>query len=304
LWELLRWKPGQRPSPKLIAGIAGSIIPVLLLSPLILSFSRKFSGGYWNRPSFTELRAIYSQLFPDGLFLLALIMIWIVLVATDHEKSSVVEPMPSAEAIGWLFLGIPLAAFAVAEWKTNAFFSRYFIGVIPGVAVAFTFSLWRHFRNISQVAMGVFLLLGSWGIGQQLTVVRHTDKVEATGIRPFLQAESSLAIEGKRYFVFTAPLLFIEAQYYANRPERCVLLLPADFSRQAKPGPDPYLHQRLEANLSTYYPMEIWTIDDLRRHAADSALVDPTADALKDIERAGISTRSRFSNSLQVVYLK
>ncbi len=304
LWELLRWKRGSRPSSKLISGIVGSIIPVLVLSPLILSFSRKFSGGYWNRPSFTELRAIFSQLFPDGLFLLALIAIWIVLVATDDEKSGVVQPMHPAEGIGWLFLGIPLAAFLVAEWKTNAFFSRYFIGVIPGVAVAFTFSLWRHYRKVSQVALGVFLLLGSWGVGQQLTVIRHPEKVEATGIRPFLQAESSLQIEGKRYFVFTAPLLFIEAQYYAAHPEQCVLLLPGDYNRQAKPGPDPYQHQRLEMNLSPYHPMQFWTVDDLRLHAADSALVDPTSDALKDIQRAGITTRTRFSTPLQVLYLQ
>jgi hypothetical protein len=202
LWELLRWKPGRRPSAKLIAGIVGSIIPVVLLSPLILSFSRKFSGGYWNRPSFNELRAIFSQLFPDGLFLLALIMVWIVVTRSDIEKETTLQPMQSAEAVGWLFLTIPLAAFVVAEWKTNAFYSRYFIGVLPGVAVAFAFLLWRHFRKTAQVSMGVFVLLAAWGVGQQLTVVRRPDKVEATGIRSFLQVESALQIEGKRYFVF------------------------------------------------------------------------------------------------------
>ena len=113
-------------------------MPVLLLSPLILSFSRKFAGGYWNRPSFLELRAIYSQLFPDGLFLLALMAVWIALSNADSsdKDETVVPGMRSAEAIGWLFLGIPLAAFVIAEWKTNAFYSRYFIGVLPE-------SLWR-----------------------------------------------------------------------------------------------------------------------------------------------------------------
>lgn len=108
LWELVRWKPGQKPSMKILAGIVGSFIPVLVLSPLILSFSRKFAGGYWNRPSFLELRAIFSQLFPDGLFLLALIMIWIVLSRSDDERPAEIEPMQSAEGIGWLCLAIPL----------------------------------------------------------------------------------------------------------------------------------------------------------------------------------------------------
>jgi uncharacterized membrane protein len=304
LWELLCWKPGRRPSTKLIAGIVGSIIPVVLLSPLILSFSRKFSGGYWNRPSFNELRAIFSQLFPDGLFLLALIMVWIVLAGSDTKKETSVPSMESAEAIGWLFLTIPLAAFVVAEWKTNAFYSRYFIGVLPGVAVAFSFLLWRHFRKTAQVSMGVFVLLAAWGVGQQLTVVRHPDKVEATGIRSFLQVESALQIEGKRYFVFSGPLLFLEAQQYSDHPEQCVLLLPSDFNRQAKAGPDPYLHQRLELNLSQYYPMQFWTLDDLRRHQEQSALIEPDENALKEIYGAGVFAHTRFSQQVKVYYLQ
>ncbi|HUI84554.1 MAG TPA: glycosyltransferase family 39 protein [Candidatus Binatia bacterium] len=303
LWEMLRWKPGHRPSSELLAGVAGTIIPLVLLSPLILSFSRKFSGGYWNRPTFLELRAIFSQLFPDGLFLLVLITLWIVLVAWDREQ----EPAPamqSVEAIGWLFLVIPLAAFVVAEWKTNAFYSRYFIGVIPGVAVAFILLLWRRFRRISQISAGVFVLLAGWGVGQQLTAARHPDKVEATGIRAFLQVESSLQLEGRRYFVFSEPLLFLEAQQYSNHPEECVLLLASDFSRQRKPGPDPYLHQRLELNLSPYYPLQVWTIDDLRRHEAASAVIEPDEQALIDIGHDGMQTHVRFSSPLKVDYVQ
>jgi Dolichyl-phosphate-mannose-protein mannosyltransferase len=307
LWELLRWKPGQKPSAKLVGGIVGSIVPVLVLSPLILSFSRKFAGGYWNRPSFLELRAIYSQLFPDGLFLLALIAIWIVLAKSSSaakEETETLPAMQSAEAVGWLFLVIPLAAFFVAEWKTNAFYSRYFIGVLPGVAVAFAFLLWRHFRAIPQVSMGVFVLLAAWGVGQQLTVIRHPDKVEATGIRQFLEVQSLLQVEGKQYFVFSGPLLFLEAQQYSDHPERCVLLLPSDFSRQPKPGPDPYLHQRLELNLSQYYPLQVWTLDDLRRNAFQSVLVEPDEQALRDVKRAGLQPRTRLATPLQIDYLQ
>src|SRR5215471_6375491 len=202
VFELLRWKPGQKPSMKIFVGIVGCFIPVLILSPLILSFSRKFAGGYWNRPTFLELRAIFSQLFPDGLFLLSLIILWVILAHGDEDKEIELEPMPSAETIGWLCLGIPLAAFIVSM-KTNAFFSRYFMGVIPGVAVAFSVLLWRHFRRTTLVATGVCILLAGWGVAQQLTVVRHPDKVEATGIRPFLDIESSLHLEGKRFYVFS-----------------------------------------------------------------------------------------------------
>ncbi len=304
LWEFLRWRPGQRPSLKIVAGFVGCVVPVLLLFPLILSFSRKFAGGYWNRPSFPELRAIYSQLFPDGLFLLALIAIWIVLSRSDAAKPEAIDPMSPAEATGWLFLGIPLAAFVLAVWKTNAFYSRYFIGVLPGVAVAFAFMLWRHFRHVTQIALGGFLLLAGWGVMQQMTVVRHPEKVEATGIREFLDIESSLHLEGKRYYVFSGPLLFLEAQQYSAHPEQVVLLLPADFSHQAKPGPDPYLHQRLEVNLSQYYPMQVWTVEDLAQHRAQSALIEPDVTALRDLRQAAIPVATRFAQPMQVDYLQ
>ena len=306
IWELLHWEPGQRPSMKLVGGIIGCIAPLLLLSPLILSFSQKFAGGYWNRPTFLELRAIYSQIFPDGLFLLALIAVWIVLAGSSSSAAddAVRPPMSSHEAVGWLFLAIPLAAFVVAEWKTNAFYSRYFIGVLPGVAVAFAFLVWRHFRKVAQLSMGVFVLLAAWGAAQQLTITRHPEKVEATGIRSFLQLESLLRVEGKQYFVFSGPLLFLEAQQYSEHPEQCVLLLPSDFSRQPKPGPDPYLHQRLELNLAQYYPLQVWTIDDLRRNQAQSALIEPDEQALRDIQRDGMQARVRMATPLKIDYLQ
>ena len=305
IWEVLRGKRGQLASSKLIAGFVGAVIPAVLLSPIILSFSHKFSTGFWNRPSFGELRAIFSQLFPDGLFLLVLIVIWIVLSDSDN-KNVALQPMQHGEAIGWLFLCIPLVGFLLAEWKTNAFYSRYFISVLPGVAVAFAYWVWRHFRNVSMVSAGIFLLLTGWGMATQMTVVRHPESIEATGIRQYLELESSFGIEGKHYFVFSNPLLFLEAQYYSNHPEQCILLLPPDFTPQGDPRrttPDPYLHQRLELNLSQYYPMQFWGMDELRKHAGEVALIEASPDVLSELKKAGFSIEMRFSRPLAVEYL-
>ena len=104
--------------------------------------------------------------------------------------------------------------------------------------------------------------------------------------------------------MFSGPLLFLEAQQYSAHPEQVVLLLPADFSHQAKPGPDPYLHQRLEVNLSQYYPMQIWTVDDLAQHRAQSALIEPDETALKDLGQAGVPVTNRFAQPVQVDYLQ
>ena len=303
LWEMLRWKLGHRPSSDLLAGVAGAVIPVVLLSPFALAFSRKFATGYWNRPTLLELRAIFGQIFPDALFLLALIMLWIVIAGWENRQEPTLA-MQSAEATGWLFLLIPFAAFFIAETLTNAFYSRYFIGIIPGIAVAFAISLYRYFRKAAQVSLGIFVLLAGWGAAQQLTVVRNPEKVEATGIRDFLQMESTLQAEGKHYLVFSSPLLFLEAQHYSAHPDQCVLFLPSDFDKPTQNGPDPYLHQRLELNLSQYYPMQFWTIEDLRRHEAESALIEPDDKTLQDLHAAGIQAGRRFSTPVPIDYLR
>lgn len=306
LWELLRWKPWQRPSAKLVAGAVGVAVPAALLSPLIVSFSRKFSSGFWNRPSLAELRAIFPQLFPDALLLLVLIAVWIVLSGAD-EKDNVVQPMKAGEAIGWLFLCIPLAGFVLAELGTNAFFSRYFICVLPGVAVAFACLLWRNFRKDYRVALGIFLLLAGWGMWKQTAVVQHPATVEATGIREFLSIESSLRAEGKRYMVFSPPLVFSEAQYYSSHPDDCILLLPPDFERQADAllsSPDPYLHQRLLLNLSQFYPMQFWRLYNLKAYASEVALIEPSQDILDMLQQSGIQIQLRSAAPLKVVYLR
>lgn len=311
IWEVLHGKRGRIASPKLIAGIVGVAVPAALLLPLIQSFSRGFATGFWNRPSLGALTAIFPQLFPNGLTLLVIIVIWIV-VADTNKNNLVLQPMETAEAIGWLFLCIPLAGFLVAEWKTNAFYSRYFIGVLPGVAVAFACCLWRHFRNSPLISMGIFLLLAGWGMMAQMHVVRHPESVEATGIRQFLELETPLWTDGKHYLVFSSPLLFIEAQYYSNHPEECILLLPSNFiadadPRRTYPDSDPQRASlgsfALELNLSKYYPLQFWRIDDLRNHPAEVALIEPTQETVKDVKDAGWELETRFSKPLAVAYL-
>ena len=99
-------------------------------------------------------------------------------------------------------------------------------------------------------------------------------------------------------------MLFLEAQQYASHPEQVILLLPSDFSRQPRPGPDPYLHQRLELNLSPYYPLQFWTVDDLRRHASDAALIEPDEQALRDVQGGDMRARTRMRDPLVVDYLQ
>lgn len=306
LWEVSRWKPWQPPPLKLIAGIIGVFVPAALLSHFILSFSRKFSTGFWSRPSLSELMDIYSHIFVGGLFILALGIIWIVL-ANRNDKGVVLEPMSEGESIGWLFLCIPLAGFLAAELKTNAFAVRYFLGIVPGVAVAVSCCLWRHFRSASLVSLGIFLLLATWGIVKELQTARHRDTVESPGTRDALALESPLSADGKRFLVFSDPFMFLEVQYYSKHPEECILLLPADFEQKSiskGTSPDIYMHQRVEVILSRYYPLTIWQPSQLREHARETALIKPTPDVLDAIKQAGFEVETRFPKPVKVVYLQ
>src|SRR5208337_3940250 len=166
LWELVRWRPWQTPSRKLIAAAVGVLVPAALLSPLTLSFSHFFPAWFWGHPSLGLIGNAFSDLFPSALLLLALVMVWIVL-AGRADKAVVLQPMQPGEAVGWLFLCIPLAGFIGSELTTSAFTARYFIGALPGIAIAVSCWLWRRFRNEYRVTLGVFLLLASPGVARQ-----------------------------------------------------------------------------------------------------------------------------------------
>jgi hypothetical protein len=300
VWEISRWKAWQRPSPKLIAGLLGVALPITFLSPLALSFSRQFSRGFWAYPSFFELKAAFSELIPDGAFLLALVMIWIVL-SRPGDRETVVEPMQPAESLGWLFLCIPLAGFVAAELKTNAFLIRYFIGALPGVALAFSCLLWRHFHNAYRVSAGILVLLVVGGAVNQWTVVRHPESIDPfrqqTLTRQYLKLEASLYDDGKRFILFDNPMLHLEAKHYSRRPGDCILLLAADSAQEVPTT-------RVQVNLARYSSLQFWKLGDLKAHARETALIDPAPETLEAMRQAGFRVVVRFSKPLEVVYLQ
>ncbi len=306
LFELLSWKPWQRPSTRLMAGTIGIVLPALLFLPLITSFSRQFSRGFWSRPSFSQLINTYSDIFEGGLIFLALIALWTVLV--DRKSGTIAVPaMPSGEVVGWLFLAIPLAGFLVAEMKTNAFAVRYFLAMVPGVAVAFASCIWRQFRHVPLVSAGIFLLFASWGVAKEFHTARHPDSVETPETRQILAMEDILNSDGKRFFVFSDAFHFLEVQYYSKHPEQCALLLPDDFDQPLsshRATPDPYMHQRVELLLSQYSPLRIWRTDMLRTNAKQAILIDPTPKVLDAMQRAGLQVVEYAQKPVPIMYLK
>ena len=303
LWEISCWRPWQLPSLKLMAGVVGLAAVLALHLPLFLSL-RKFSTSLPSRGSFSELMTIFPVLFPEGLFLIALVMVWIVLV-NRKDGSIVLPPLQSGKGIGWLFLCIPLAGIVV-RLKTHAFAFRYFIDVVPGVAVAISCFLWRRFRSAPVVALGILLILTTWGLAKQLYVVRNIEAIRIPGSdlsfgqRDYLNLEGTLRREGKRFSVFSNPFVFLTARYYSRN--QCSLLVPANFERE----PKSFAHNTvsLVLGLGEFSPMQVESPNDLREHAAETALIQPTPEVLETLKEAGFKIETRFSKPLEVVYLK
>ena len=300
LWEITRWKPGKRPSPKLVAGVIGVAVVYAALSPLAMSFSRGFSHGFWAHPSLYALREIFPELFPDGLFLFAMAMIWAALTRMPGRGTTAPEMQP-AEALGWFFLSIPLAGFVLAELRTNAFLPRYFIGALPGIAVAVACWLWRYSRNAQRLSMGILLLLAAWGAVTQAMTVRHPGTIDPfgqqTALKHYLKLEEALHSDGKRYILLNNPMLHMEASHYSRYPEEIILMLRSD-------GDEDLPTVRVQVNLSHYSPMRLWKLNDLEQHAAETALIDPTTETVEALKRAGFDVKFRFSGPLPVVYLQ
>ena len=216
--EAYNWRPWRRPSARLMGAVLGAFAGLALLLPQILG-SRRAHGVWWTAQGGRQVPGIFTEIFPAGLFLLALATLWV--VVNERSGPVAVKPVSAAERTCWFALAIPIAGFVIARLVTHAFLDRYFIGLLPGVAVGFSCLLWRRFPNTPRIAMGILLLFAGYGVANQALAVLHSDDIKAYGpaqerTRAILAMEEQLASRGVRYIVLDdrrspiprSPLLF------------------------------------------------------------------------------------------------
>lgn len=302
LWEAIEWRPASPkllPSRKLLAGAIGTAAAVAVLARQIFG-AKQYSAIFWSKPTLYGLRGVFSEFFPDWLFLLALLMIWIAF-STPRSKAPA-APMEPAERVGWFFLLIPFAGYVLAVLVTNAFVPRYFIGMLPGVAVAFACWCRRHFAGARRVSAGVLAILIASGAYAQLDTVRRPEAIQQfnqqTETRRMLQLADSLQAEGKRFFVCSSGMLYVELNYYSSRPDDYRLFVPP--AKQLE-----VLNTvRYAMGLGRYNRYLYWSLDDIRQHARETALIQPSEATMNLMNDAGIRTTVRFSGPLEVAYLQ
>ncbi len=103
--------------------------------------------------------------------------------------------------------------------------------------------------------------------------------------------------------LFSNDIIYMNAQYYSSHPKQCALLLDANTGRGAPDAQAQADVLHWEFNLSRYYPLHYWDWNDLRKHADDTALIDPSPAVVDAMKQAGFTPVIRYSRPLTVVYL-
>ena len=143
--------------------------------------------------------------------------------------------------------------------------------------------------------LAALLLLTAWGVALQVMTMRDPEPLKALQKRTrlFMKMEDSFWSDGKRYIVFPHPPLYLETSYYSKHPSACVLLK----------GYGGYM-EAANVSLADYYPMNIWTLDELRQHAREAVLIEPTAQALDALRQAGFQIVVGFPKRWEVAYVR
>ncbi len=299
LFEALQWKRWKLPSAKLVAALLGVGCGAVVAWPHMLS-AHKSSPGFWAQPTIVALRQVFGEFFPFGLLIASAALIWI--VCTARPEKTLVFPMLPVERLGWLSLSIPLAGYVIAKLVTNAFYNRYFIGMLPGIAVAFACALWRRFGRTPRVSAGIVAILLFVGIGKQVNVTARPWMIDpppipngAAIMRGMLASEPAILNDGRKTIVISAGMpLGLEAVYHSKHPEVYAMLLHPGMGNL---GP-------AHLNFARFYPLRFWTLDDLHAHAMDAALINPDESILRMMRTQGFEVEHIDKHDLTIVYPK
>ncbi len=289
--------------PKLLAGCAGAAAGLALMLPMAGTLHR-LAGVFWSPATLAGLDEVFVYLFPHFFVYLSLIAIWIAITAA-YQSKDVPAPMGSSERLSWLFLAIPFAGFVAGKLVTHALVYRYFIGMLPGVAVGFSCLMWRRFRYLTTASGAAFTILAGSGIALYIAHLHQPElaappvaEEQIVRIQKLLQAEEMLSRKGKQFVVLPIDhsLLSVEAAYLSSHPERYRVL--------DDPGFPPSLLTVQNRGMSPYLPIRVWKLNDLKEHARDSVLVDPTDKIVKSAEDIGLDLQPCPDDLLNVMYVE
>jgi hypothetical protein len=282
--------------PQIVAGGAGIVLSLAAQYPVIAGARAKLLSGQIGAlsvPTLGQLQEVYLDFFP-----MAVMPIVVVLVAIaffGRSRKSEVEPMTSAERVGWLFLIIPFFGYCAGYFVTHKFSASYVIGAVPGVIVAFTSAFWRYCRDLKGVTVAAASILCGLGLALQFRMVLHPERVlrgEQNRLRQILALEEPLQREGIRHMVFGGPLgsmPYLEVWHYSKHRD-----LYAYVAGEGIPN----------WSILKYTDLRFQLLSTLVADHSNTAVIDADPYTVQTLMRAGIEFRVRFTEPFYVLYLQ
>jgi hypothetical protein len=217
---------------------------------------------------------------------------WLALVAAGWAIAAAgtktFPSMSDGERAGWLFALIPAVGVVCAVLVTNAFTPRYFINVIPGVAVAFACLMSRILVERRRMSALLCAILVGFGGSRILWSMRHAEDLESFGwgsyqaeVRAVLGYEERIWLDGKKVTLLPG-LLVMPAQYYSRHPER-----------YKKWSPEPPPSDAI---------VPAWHTDTVVAHAREIAFVNPEPRLLERLRTANLKLDIKRADSVMLVY--
>ena len=299
----LYWMFHQRrltgPSVKLSSGLAATLVAILIDWPFVHAIGQ-LAKGFWAVPWFSVLTQAYSDYVPNLGLLLGIAAMWLTLFR-QGKHAEVPPAVSEPERLGWLFLTIPVAGFVMARLITNAFYPRYFMGLLPGVALAIACLGYRMLAPRTLAFAGVTGLALILSIISEIQAIKTPELIDfrdqRVKTRRVLAAESSVAKDGKKYLVPCDPLLFSELAYYCARSRSVWLLADLDTS------PERSSVVRVMKNFDPFLRQQLWDLRDLKAHASESALVAPGEELTRYLLANGYHMTVKLGPPVPIVYL-
>ncbi len=278
---------------RLFCGCIGVGLALALHLPLIRAASRRLGTPFSGIPSLHNLQRAYLEMQMQFSFVLVCVILFSFWVGS--RNGGYVEKQSEHERLGWFFLGIPIAGYIVAELATHAFWPRYFIPLLAGFGFAFGCFLYRYYRSSPEVPLLILLVAVPLFLETALSHFRNA----RTPIISMRNEESDFVDqmlprfkqEGKLCLLLPAgSRSYLEARYYAADPQMIRVLRAPDL---------PVLPVEKDPLSIRYF-----SLDDLRQHARETALVGPSPELLSRVEKMGFHIHWRMTTPLAVAYLE
>lgn len=276
-------------SLRLLCGIAGMSLAVVVHLPLILASSQMRRAHFWAFPSLHNLQEAYVTMLLGLIF--ALVCAVVLLAWLGIKGAGTVVQQSREERLGWFFLVIPIAGYIVAELITHAFTERYFIPVLAGVGLAAGCYLYRHYRESPNVPLVILLITIPLFLETSITRVRYARTPAISGRMEdsdFVDDMLPRLRKEKLFVLVPTRNAELEARYYAADPQVIKTVPPGSLSGLPLASGD--------------LDIRYFTMRDIRQHAREIAFIDPPTDLLSNLEKWGFHIHWRMTKPEPVVY--